>query len=143
MKFANFVYVCITHRKLIPCVSCIIKRYKICKLHILQHFTTKLCNFTKFKMVFIAVVMNFTFSKFFKILSITQSVYYRLIQELLSIGLPNTGKCVWTGMHSHDLATLEACTRALPLQPMHQRLVKFWWSGLKMLIAIFQVGIVL
>ncbi len=39
--------------------------------HILQHFSTKLYNFTKFKMLFNAVVMNFTISKFFKILSIT------------------------------------------------------------------------
>ena len=40
----------------------------------------------------LAVVMNFTISKFFKILPITQSVYYRLIQGLLSIRLPNTEK---------------------------------------------------
>ena len=36
--------------------------------HIFQHFTTKLCNFTKLKMLFNAVIMNFilfrNFSKF-------------------------------------------------------------------------------
>ncbi len=42
--------------------------------HILQHFTTKLCNFTKFKMLFNAVIMNFTISKFFKISSFMQLV---------------------------------------------------------------------
>ncbi len=39
--------------------------------HILQHFTTKLCNFTNFRMLFNAVVMNFTISKF-------QSVHYAI-----------------------------------------------------------------
>ena len=43
--------------------------------HILQHFATKLCGFTKFRMLFNAVVMNFTISKFLKILSIMQSVH--------------------------------------------------------------------
>ena len=41
---------------------------------ILQHFTTKLCNFINFRMLFNAVVMNFPTSTFFKILSIMQSV---------------------------------------------------------------------
>ena len=71
------------------------KRYKICKLHrvifhILQHFTTKLCNFTKFRMLFNAVVMNFTIAKCFKILSIMQSVYcIRSISENVSQNVLN------------------------------------------------------
>ena len=43
--------------------------------HILQHFTTKLCNFTNFNMLFNTVVLNFTISKIFKSLSIMQSVH--------------------------------------------------------------------
>ena len=46
---------------------------------ILQHFTTKLCNFTNFRMFFDAVVMNFPILKFFcnfaRKFSIMQSVY--------------------------------------------------------------------
>ena len=42
--------------------------------HILPHFATKHCNFTKFRMLVNAVVMNFTISIFLKILSIMQSV---------------------------------------------------------------------
>ena len=34
--------------------------------YILQHFTTKLCNFTKFRMLFQAVVIFFPVSIFFK-----------------------------------------------------------------------------
>ena len=44
---------------------------------ILQHFATKLCNFTNFRMLFNAVVWNFPTSTFFKILSIMQSVHYK------------------------------------------------------------------
>ena len=44
-------------------------------LHILQHFATKLCSFTNFRMLFNAVVMNFTISIFLKTLSIMQSVH--------------------------------------------------------------------
>ena len=44
--------------------------------HILQHFTTKLCNFTKFKMLVNAVVMNFAISKFFKILSLCNRSFF-------------------------------------------------------------------
>ncbi len=33
--------------------------------HILQHFTTKLCHFTNFRMLFNAVVMNFPYITFF------------------------------------------------------------------------------
>ena len=40
--------------------------------HILEHFATKLCNCTKFRMLFIAVVMNFIISILLKILSIMQ-----------------------------------------------------------------------
>ena len=40
--------------------------------YILQHFATKLCNFTNFRTFFNAVVMNFTISIFSKILSIMQ-----------------------------------------------------------------------
>ena len=47
-----------------------------CIFLILQHFATKLCNFTNFRMLFNAVVMNFPISTFFKILSIMQSVYW-------------------------------------------------------------------
>ena len=43
--------------------------------HILQHFATKLCNFTNFRTLFNAVLMNFTFSIFLQILSIMQSVH--------------------------------------------------------------------
>ena len=43
--------------------------------HILQHFATKLCNFTKFRMLFNAVVMIFTILIFLKIVSIMQSVH--------------------------------------------------------------------
>ena len=88
MKIANFVYFCITHGKLIPTSR---KRYqfsvrntkvykirKLCRgiyiFLILLHFATKLCNFTNFRTLFNAVVMNFPTSTFFKILSIMQSV---------------------------------------------------------------------
>ena len=57
---------------------CNTKRYKTTQdyiFHILQHFTTILCNFTKLKMLFNAVVMNFTISRFFKILAILQSLH--------------------------------------------------------------------
>ncbi len=53
--------------------------------HILQHFTTKRSNFTKFKMLFNVVVMHFTISKFFKILSITQSVYSITLSHVIRI----------------------------------------------------------
>ena len=46
---------------------------------ILQHFATKLCNFTNFRTLFNAVVINFPTSTFFKILSIMQSVHCYLI----------------------------------------------------------------
>ena len=42
--------------------------------HFLQHFATKLCNFTNFSTLFDAVVMNFTISIFLKNLSVMQSV---------------------------------------------------------------------
>ncbi len=76
MKFANFVYFCIVHRKLMPIsrkkCQFFMHNTKIQNLqtsqgsifHILQHFTTKLFNFTKFKMSFNAVVMNFTIKIF-------------------------------------------------------------------------------
>ena len=51
--------------------------------HILQHFATKLCNFTKFRMVFNAMVMNFTISIFLKILSLMQSVHSKLEIRLI------------------------------------------------------------
>jgi hypothetical protein len=43
-----------------------------------KDFTTKLHNFTKLKMFFNAVMMNFTISKVFKILSIIQSLNYSI-----------------------------------------------------------------
>ena len=47
-----------------------------CIFCILQHFATKICNFTNFRMLFNCVVMNFTIiSIFLEILSIMQSVH--------------------------------------------------------------------
>ena len=43
--------------------------------HILQRFATKHCNFTNFRMLFNAVIINFPISTFFKILSTMQSVH--------------------------------------------------------------------
>ena len=51
--------------------------------HILQRFATKLCNFTNFRMLFNAVVINFPISTFFKILSTMQSVHYQLLQMIV------------------------------------------------------------
>ncbi len=41
----NFVYFCITHRNLLGYIFLI-----------LQHFATKLCNFTNFKLLFLAIM---------------------------------------------------------------------------------------
>ncbi len=73
MKFANFVYFCITREKRYPHYRKVAtlfrarntKTYKICKLHmtvfstIYDIFQTKLHHFTKFMMLFPAVLMNF------------------------------------------------------------------------------------
>ncbi len=79
MKFANFVSFCITHGKIDTIffdsgINFLLQTSHGYIFHLLQHFTTKLCNFTKFKMLFNAVVI---ISKFFKILSIMQSVHYK------------------------------------------------------------------
>jgi hypothetical protein len=73
-KFAHFVLICIKREKMhhIWAESDAFSRayntnqYKICKFRtaiyiflILQHFATKLCNFTNFNMLFLAVVMDF------------------------------------------------------------------------------------
>ena len=91
MKIANFVYFCITHGKLIPTSR---KRYQFsvrntkvfanfAELYfphfITFIFATKLCNFTNFRMLFNAAVMNFPTSTFFKILSIMQSVHSQFL----------------------------------------------------------------
>ena len=49
--------------------------------HILERFATKLCNFTNFRMLFNAVVINFPISTFFKILSTMQSVHFIKLQQ--------------------------------------------------------------
>ena len=88
-KFANSIYCCATRGKLIPLAG---KRYQLSvpntkviqnlrtlQGHIfltLEHFATKLCNFTKFRMLINAVTMNFTILIFLKILSIMQSVHW-------------------------------------------------------------------
>ena len=59
------------------------------KLVKLQYFTTKLCNFTKFKMLFNAVVMNFTISTFFKILSIMQSADWTKMNAVVLGRIPD------------------------------------------------------
>ena len=46
--------------------------------HILQRFATKLFNFTNFRMLFNAVVINFPISTFFKILPVMESVHSTL-----------------------------------------------------------------
>ena len=48
VKFANFVYFCITRGKAL---------LHDCIFHILRYFSTKLHNFTKFRMLFPAVLM--------------------------------------------------------------------------------------
>jgi hypothetical protein len=70
VKFANFVYICITHGKnnhsfgskmvIFPLIMQIYTIFAIFTglyFLILQLFTTKLCNFTHFKMLFPAMVM--------------------------------------------------------------------------------------
>ncbi len=78
MKFANFLYFCITHRKLIPISRKRYqfflrntKQYKICKLHragiYLSHFTTfHNQTFQFYQLFFDAVAMDFTISNFSK-----------------------------------------------------------------------------
>ena len=56
-------------------VNFVYKNLQAYIFHILQHFATKLCNFTNFRTLFNAVIMNFTISIFFKILSKRQSVH--------------------------------------------------------------------
>ena len=88
MKIASFVYFCITHGKLIPTLRkrnnfpCVIqtctKFENVAGLYFPHSTTfseTKLSNFTNFRMLFNAVVMNFPISTFFKILSIMQTVH--------------------------------------------------------------------
>ena len=74
-KFANFVYFCITLTTKWPtfgefppfCGKRNTKVYKICKLCkrifciFLQHFATKLGNFTNFDILFLAVARDFDF----------------------------------------------------------------------------------
>ena len=72
VKFANFVYFCITRGKLIPLSR---KRYQFSPRNTKVYKICKLCSSTKFRMLFNAVVMNFTISKFLKILSMMQSVH--------------------------------------------------------------------
>ena len=54
-------------------------------LHILQHFVPKLCIFTNFEMLFNAVAMNCTISRFLNILSIRQSVQDFLIPTFCTL----------------------------------------------------------
>ena len=64
----QFVYCCknrIVIRKISYIFRYLVQGY-IFSSHILQHFTTKLCNFTNFRMLFNAVVMNYPIAKFFK-----------------------------------------------------------------------------
>jgi hypothetical protein len=69
-KFSNFVLICITQNA--PHLGrkwCVFRaKYKLIQnfqisqgyiFRILQHFATKLCNFTNFNMLFVAVVMDF------------------------------------------------------------------------------------
>ena len=51
---------------------------------ILQRFATKLFNFTNFRMLFNAVVINFPISTFFKILPIMQSVHWSQVQIVIT-----------------------------------------------------------
>ena len=51
------------------------KHTKLVNFLLLQHFASKLCNFTNFRTLFNAVVMNFTISRFLKILSTMQSIH--------------------------------------------------------------------
>ena len=52
-------------------------------LEIIQRFATKLCNFTYFRMLFNAVVINFSISTIFKILSTMQSVHRLMMFKLV------------------------------------------------------------
>ena len=82
-KFANSIYCCATRGKLIPLAG---KRYQFSVQNLrtlqghifltLEHFATKLCNFTKFRMLINTMTMNFTISIFLKILSIMQWVHW-------------------------------------------------------------------
>ena len=70
-KFANFVLIYITHGKMhhfrpkvvhFPVRIIQIQNLQISQGYIfliLQHFAAKLCNFTNFNMLFLAVVMDF------------------------------------------------------------------------------------
>ncbi len=70
MKFANFVSFCITHEKLIPFfdsgINFLLQTSQGYIFHLLQHFTTTLCNFTKFKMLFNAVIIYFYYFEIFQ-----------------------------------------------------------------------------
>jgi hypothetical protein len=62
MKFANFVLICIAHGNLHHIWAESRKFADFAGLYIfriLQHFAAKLCNFTNFNMLFLAVVMDF------------------------------------------------------------------------------------
>ena len=84
------------------------KVYKICKILqafvfcILQHFATKLFNFTNFRMLFNAVAMNFTISIFFKTLSMMQSVHSdcgKLTSNVSMIILYESEQMIRNSMH--------------------------------------------
>ena len=105
------------------------KEYKICKfLHayifrILQHFAIKLCNFTNFRTLFNAVVMNFTISVYLKILSIMQSVHLLISQSLLKFVSTSREKIRSLIHRNKDVETeLVAITRLCMMDWSHDRL---------------------
>ena len=62
VKFANFVYFCITRGKALPHFEmCVMYFHGLhdCIFHILRYFATKLHNFTKYRILFPAGLMNF------------------------------------------------------------------------------------
>ena len=61
-KFANFVYFCITRGKVLSDFE-IIQNLQTSQDYIFRNFATKLHNFTKFGMLFSAVLMNIPNSK--------------------------------------------------------------------------------
>ena len=76
VKFANFVWFCITRGKSLALFENVVTLFRAqyksiqnsqtshdCIFHILRYFSTKLHNFTKFMMLFPAVLMNFSNSK--------------------------------------------------------------------------------
>ena len=84
VKFANFVYICIfvyfgSKWLFFPRVMQIYTKQRILQgyiFHILQHFAIKLCNFTHFKMLFPAMVMDSTLFVQIKISSVARIIYY-------------------------------------------------------------------